>query len=266
MNKGFKNNSVAPSIHKISNVVIDEQVKDIRLFTQGHLNEAHLWKSPDQAHHISWESANKPHLLMRPAHKFNKTNVDERVVDKMVDDLADFTMGSTIGQMNKQTASSSNFKKDVYVEELKLPDIMLAKPPGSVSTKKSSQQRTPRPAEHLEKTLPKVNNYFSSNSYDTLPKSDMEIAFKIIHDPLSGATKQDKLKNLKKFEENVIHKSDVTQTNVLFDTKKAKKLEFKLENVCLYVDNIKFLSRFLFIFHFLIKGFIKTQSSVNWFC
>ncbi len=215
------------TVGQISNLIESSQLKDIKLYTRGHLNEANLWKIPEKRQHMTWESAYKPHISSRPAHVFNKKPVNATLVNDMCDSLAEFSLGVAIPTEKRQdTARSANkdaIKKDVYIEELKLPNILVAKKHASMV---SASAKTP--FNSSVQFFPKLNPVLT----DTMPKTDIEIAYKIIDSPFNGATKQEKFKNLKKFEENVIQKSDLTNSNVLHDTSEVRRLQDKLVEVC----------------------------------
>ncbi len=53
-----QNNRSKISLNKISNYILSEQNVDIRSYTSGHLNENHLWKTPEQKTHKTWETSN----------------------------------------------------------------------------------------------------------------------------------------------------------------------------------------------------------------
>jgi hypothetical protein len=115
---------------------------------------------------------------------------------------------------------------------LKLPDILVSSQTPSSKYRKnliSHTHPTFETSHIVTQKLPRLVTHVSLRG--ELPRSDLEIALDMIHDPLGGTTKKEKYKNLKKFEENVIQKSDLTNSNVLFDTKKAKSLESQLEKV-----------------------------------
>ena len=221
---GKKGKTGELTLNSISDIILSSQSRDIQLYTEGHLNEAHLWKPPADVFHNPWESANKPHILMRPAHYINNNETVEKNINKMSNGLVDFTISDPL--RNQSKLNEASVKKDIYVEELKLPDILVAN--------KSPKIRDPKAKTQLSfdyEKLPKLTTHLSFNG--EFPKTDLEVAFDMLHDPLSGATKKEKFKNLKKFEQNVIQKSDLTNSNVLFDTKKVKDLESKLEQVSL---------------------------------
>ena len=218
------------TLNAISDAVLNGQSIDISLYTEGYLNEDHLWKPPATVFSNPWENANKPHILMRPAQFFNKESAIERNVNKMSNGIVDFAFSDTITNSTKEP--NVTLKKDVYVEELKLPEILIGSQTASGKSRKNLISHTHPTFEtsHLvNQKLPRLVTRISLKG--ELPRSDLEIALNMIHDPLGGTTKKEKFKNLKKFEENVIQKSDLTNSNVLFDTKKAKNLENQLEKV-----------------------------------
>jgi len=228
MNKKGKAQNL--NLNAISDAVLNGQSRDISLYTEGHLNEEHLWKPPAPVFSNPWENANKPHILMRPAIFFNKEAVIERNVNKMSNGIVDFALSDTI--TNSTREPNVTLRKDVYVEELKLPDILVSSQTPSSKYRKNLISHTHPTFEtsHIAtQKLPRLVTHVSLRG--ELPRSDLEIALDMIHDPLGGTTKKEKYKNLKKFEENVIQKSDLTNSNVLFDTKKAKSLESQLEKV-----------------------------------
>ena len=216
-------------LNMISDAVLNGQSRDIYLYTEGHLNEDHLWKPPPPVFNSPWENANKPHILMRPAHFINKETVTERNVNRMSSGLVNFALSDTLASSKEPNVTLVSGKKDINVEELKLPDILVASKTPSGKQSKSNTHPSFETAHLLTKKLPRLATHISLRG--NLPRSDLEIAFDMIHDPLSGATKKEKLKNIKKFEQNVIQKNDLTNSNVLFDTKKAKNLEEQLEKV-----------------------------------
>lgn len=239
------------SVNKISNLIVDGQLRDIKLLTKGHLNEAHLKQLPKETLKVQWESSSKPHILQRPGHFLNKSSVDNKKVDEMCQRLASFTLGITCEkkhQKRKEHVHPTPYTAAKRDDNFKLPELIVTNKDPSTHSAASSRKKSIATAKTLFETdidekddfpkafLPKVaksaSNLSASYKYETFePISDIEMAFKFIHDPLSGATKQEKLRNLKKFEQDFIQIGDLTNSNVLQDTAKIRYFENRLENV-----------------------------------
>lgn len=239
------------SVNKISNLIVDGQLRDIKLLTKGHLNEAHLKQLPKESIKIQWESSNKPHILQRRGNFFKQDGVDDKKVDEMCQRLAAFSVGAASEkkhQKRKEHVHPTPYTAAKRDDEFKLPELVITNKEPSVHSAASSHKKSIATAKTLFETdidekgelskpfLPKVaktssslNTSFKFEIFE--PMSDIEMAFKVIHDPLSGATKQEKLRNLKKFEQDFIQIGDLTNSNVLQDTAKIRFFENRLENV-----------------------------------
>jgi hypothetical protein len=162
-------NTKATPVRKILDIIVDGQNRDINLFTKGHLNERNLLQSStEEKFNFNWENSQKPHILQRPPLLAKKsTNVNEKKVKKMLDTLTEFSSGSPLHSQRNVDKSKTNKKlSDVYVEELKLPDIIVAKSHPRLTKSYMLPNKEPN---QTDNSLPKVE---VNESY---PRSDLEM-------------------------------------------------------------------------------------------
>lgn len=162
-------NAKATPVRKILDQIVDGQNRDIRLLTTGHLNESNLFKPPkEDKSKIIWENSQKPHILQRPPLLVTKTNsVNEK---KNFDNLTEYSSGTPL-HSKRITKSRNHMLSDVYVEELKLPDIIVAKPQTKLLAKSLSQPEKEK--NQPTSVLPRVNESF--------PRSDAEMGKKLFN-------------------------------------------------------------------------------------
>lgn len=219
-----QSNETRISLNKISNYILNEQSQDIKAYTSGHLNENHLWKPPSQKSHKPWETAlenskNTSQTLTKlrpkkskniPMKSIGKSNTEVEIVrNKSATNQSTGTKLVSIKNLN-QNESSISLNENLTNESFKLPKLT-----GSLE----------------------IN----------LPLSDKEVALNMLNSVIfKGATKEEKFKNLTKFEKEVLRKDDLVINNVLHSTDSAVYLEKKLNQV----------SKLIFIKCFSIKFLI----------
>ena len=212
-----QNNHSRLSLNKISNFILGEQSTDIKAYTVGHLNENHLYRTTQVKLHRPWKTA----LKQTDSNKTDSEN--DSLFNKKEFQLSFSNQSSTyfLTQRKKSPATSSNnsSKMGVDFNLLKLPLLNKA-----AENKKSNN----RPLSHL----------LQSEILNTEPEIDLnlvytdkEIAMNFLNGPFNGGSKEERFKNLVKFEKNVLQKSDMNITNALHSTNGIHLLEKKLEQV-----------------------------------
>jgi len=224
-----QNNNSKLSLSKISNLILNEQYDDIKAYTAGHLNENHLYKTAEVKQHKPWKTALRQKEVNSPENLFEKKEFQ----------LSFNNQASTyfLTQRKKSpTASvSSASRVGVNINQLKLP-YLVKNQNGPISNSVKNEQ-------------------FSSDQTIefNLGVTDKEIALHFLNGPFYGGSKEEKFKNLTKFEKNILQRNDLNATNTLHSTSGINLLEKKLEqvNFSLYFCNS-------YNFFNLKKGIIKT--------
>ncbi|XP_022082004.1 uncharacterized protein C6orf118-like [Acanthaster planci] len=253
-------------LHDVLEGLFLDQKKDIDLLTRGHLNHNRLWKPPEKASHVPWESSGKEVPLM---HKPSQLPSPRKSTDhhvQMTDAMYNFGVGtsgsipvSQKGKTGKKSKDSRPRRKspspilsvlkakpekplsteqrpntaasyisdNVYVEELRLPELML---PGASSV--------PRPKSPLRTGSPK-----SLAPLEADPRkgsSHPPPAFYESH--LSGVTKKEQFQRFLDFQNNVMKKPEMNQRDVLSGRKAVEGLERKLQEDLMKLDEVHRLS------------------------
>ncbi|XP_074660380.1 uncharacterized protein C6orf118-like [Tubulanus polymorphus] len=211
---------------------------DINDFSSGHLNESNLWKPSEKATHQSWNSATKkiPTLVKRS--HIPKRPEDLTKQNKMKETMLSFSLGTKdILPLPRQKVSprkrlhdrkASYIADEVYVEEVRLPEIML--PLTVIDNKQKTSE---------------ISDKFAGDDEDSkLAPSQAEIlernlSHKLRHhfipSHLACVTKKDQYKTFKTFETNVLKKQDAQEQNVLSGYKAVehheKHLKYDLDNL-----------------------------------
>lgn len=201
------------SLNKISNYILDEQNIDIRNYTSGHLNENHLWKPPEQRTHQPWETALSLENLKTPR------------------DPAKLSSCSTNSQ-KKKTDLNLNLTAQTNETFVSLAGGTTSK----VSYKSFPNKFLTSNNETIDKSELKLPNLVDANSEYAktdlkLPITNMELAIRVLRGPFVGASKEERFRNMSRFEKEVINKSDLVKTNVLHSTDPATNLENYLNEV-----------------------------------
>lgn len=204
------------SLSKISNLILGDQYDDIKAYTAGHLNENHLYNPNEVRYHRPWKTA------LRTKSDFNKMEKDEESLFNKKEFHLSFSNHSStyfLTQRKKSPAASSISEKStpskMAGDFLKLPTLV---------------NKTDKTRPHSNLFQSEMLN--SESQYDAnLVVTDKEIALNYLNGPFNGGSKEEKFKNIVKFEKNVLQKNDANTTNVLHSTNGINQLEKKLEQV-----------------------------------
>ncbi|KAJ8027644.1 hypothetical protein HOLleu_32844 [Holothuria leucospilota] len=232
-------------LHDLVEGLFREQKHDIYLHTRGHLNADHLLKPPEKASHTPWESSDKEiPTLLKPSKLPSppKTNQGEK---QLLDAMCNFSVGTSgsvfvpgkdrSGQKLMRSKRSSSRQSPVeglkdgpvgpdlhpqrpntqmeyipdnaYVEELRLPELMLPLP-----SKQSPRRKSPRD----EKRRGSGGSSGGLQTHQFVPSH------------LGGITKKDQYEQFKYFQDHVLRKGDVMEKKVLTGRKAVQHLEEKL--------------------------------------
>ncbi|XP_068698111.1 uncharacterized protein C6orf118-like isoform X1 [Montipora foliosa] len=213
----------ASSLKNLLETVYEVHRKDIKTYTSGHLNLSKLLKPPDDRHK-RWESSDKPPIRLKPpSHQVDlpvrKGELSSRDLrhKTMADRLVEFSLGPVrqVAQTSKlnpeesekdqhtikeETTGGSKLTKDrVYVEELRLPEIMipLTRPKGISCAEKSKTK-------------------------------DLHTQHAFIETYLSYPTKTEQFASFKKFGDQVMNLGDAHDRGVLTGEKNVRSLEQRL--------------------------------------
>ncbi len=218
--------------------------QDIHAFGGGHLNEANLAKPPEKATHKSWGSALKETPTLVPRGRLPpKKPLDTTNLNKMTKTMANFSLG-TLGTIpvpplrksehtristkphssstrsskiaSAQQASLDKVNGHVHIEELKLPEVMLAKTEYPIS-RAETQIRESSP------TGPSVGW--------TRDISLLQMRHDFLPGRQEAVTKKDQYNHFRDFETGVIRKHDTLEREVLSGIKAVDHLERKLQEV-----------------------------------
>lgn len=237
-------------LHDVVEGLFREQKRDIYLYTRGHLNHDHLWKPPDKASHTAWESSGKevPVLLEPskiPTHR-KHVQGDKQIIDAMCN-FSVGTSGSVYVQQKQTQGHKPNSSKpwkgesqsptgdeskdrlpasdlhpqrpntqegyisdNAYIEELRLPELMLP-----VASKKSPRRKSPKEGKRRGSGGLETHQFVPSH--------------------LAGITKKDQYQQFKFFQDEVLRKGDVMEKNVLSGKKAVEHLEEKLYAVSFWI-------------------------------
>jgi hypothetical protein len=218
------------SLNKISSYILDEQNIDIRNYTSGHLNENHLWKPPEQKTHKTWEAS----------------------LSVSLENLKTPRDGA---KLSSRSINSQKKKNDLnYSARPETNETVVNISGGSSKTSKVSYKSFPNKYlnsrnETIDKSELKLPNLVDANSEYVksevrLPITNMELAIKVLRGPFVGASKEERFKNMTRFEKEVINKSDLVKTNVLHSTDPATNLENYLNEV-IYLVLVKFRLKYI---------------------
>ena len=244
-------------LHDVVEGLFREQKHDIYLYTRGHLNHDHLWKPPEKASHTAWESSGKEVPLLLEPSKIPSPRRNEQSETQIVNAMCNFSVGNSGSvyvqpkqkQGQKPPLSTKSRKSprqspvdgsrgrgvggadhpqrpntqegyisdNAYIEELRLPELMLP-----VASKKSPRRKSPK--EGKRRGSGGGGGGGGGGSLET---------HQFVPSHLAGITKKDQYQQFKYFQDEVLRKGDVMEKNVLSGRKAVEHLEEKLYAVSL---------------------------------
>jgi hypothetical protein len=202
-----QNNNSKVSLNKISNLILNEQYDDIKAYTAGHLNENHLFKTTEVKQHRPWKTA------LRQKEVSSVENLFEKNEFQLSFNNQASTYFLTQRKKSPIASVSSTSRIGININQLKLPYLVKNKRrpnSNSVNNKKSSSDQT---------------DDFNFGV------TDKEMAISFLNGPFYGGSKEEKFKNLAKFEKNILQRNDLNATNILHSTSGINLLEKKIEQV-----------------------------------
>ncbi|XP_077863788.1 uncharacterized protein C6orf118-like [Saccoglossus kowalevskii] len=241
--------------------LVNEQRKDIKAYSSGHLNHDKLWKHPTKSTHVSWESANKPIPVMREPSKIPKPQRDMEGNNKMTGTMYNFSMGTT-GSIALPPVDGRVQKAHRSPSPRASPSPSMFVPPPSPRLMKRAQEEVTdlRPGSGLsyksdnvyieELMLPEV--MLPVPGMRTQPKSKVnEPGYvpregkigkyqkqRFIQSHLGEVTKRDQFQKFQEFESNVLRRPDAHEQGVLTGKKAVEHLEKKLHELLLALDEV----------------------------
>ncbi|XP_071800617.1 uncharacterized protein C6orf118-like [Asterias amurensis] len=250
-------------LHDLLEGIFQEQKHDIDLMTRGHLNHNRLWKPPDKATHIPWESSGKEIPLMHQPSKLPSPRLSTEHHDEMTDAMYNFGIGTSgsihvpqqnvpksLGNVQKRRKSppqtkplsrerksptdqrpntvASYISDNVFVEEMRLPELMLPIT-SSQGTRPKYPHRTGSPKSLAPLEMKKDDG------------SNLQ-RHQFIESHLGGVTKKEQFQRFVDFQTNVMKRPDMLEQNVLAGRKQVQHLEKKLETDLMSLDEVHRLS------------------------
>lgn len=254
-------------LHDVVEGLFREQKHDIYLYTRGHLNHDHLWKPPEKATHTPWESSGKEVPLLLEPSKIPSPRRNEQSEKEIITAMCNFSVGASGSlyiqpkQKQDQKPHSSRSKRSLvqspvdgskgrgmsldhhpqrpntqegyipdnaYIEELRLPELMLP-----VASKKSPRRKSPKEG----KRRGSGGGGGLSGGGGGLRGGGSLDTHQFVPSHLAGITKKDQYQQFKYFQDEVLRKGDVMEKNVLSGRKAVEHLEEKLYavSICMYL-------------------------------
>jgi hypothetical protein len=210
-----QSNQPRDSLRHLSNYTLEEQNIDIDLRTLGHLNERHLWKPPEQRSHQPWDTS-KP-----------RGQTPARLVPLLPSPLLSHEPSFVINTTDRRfLARDADFKTNLIT----LDENQVLKS-STMGLLKQHQTSTADPEAFTLPVIESARQYSTDKMDEKYGMSDKELAMKVLASPFFGLTKQDKFKNMAKFNREVLGKDDLLISNVLHSNESANYLEQKLLHV-----------------------------------
>lgn len=182
-----QSNASKKSLSKISNYILDEQKWDILAYTSGHLNEDHLWK-PKTNHDRQTKWLNSKTGLNRASSVSSKG------------------LNGAVTEREVRPATNPRIATNSPINHLNLSiNLNTYQAPSTIDVELNNNNNNKSQGSSL-----------SARSFNLLPPiSDKDMSMKILSSHvLRGATKKEKLDNMKKFSKEFLQTRDSFQNNI----------------------------------------------------